>query len=70
MITIRRTDRKNLTAEESGIGRECKNRKFKTINKAISFVRTLPEEGLYKGVYCMYGPYFELNLRGLILWPF
>lgn len=53
MITIRRTDKKNLTAEESGIGRECKKRTFKTLELALDFLQTLPTQNFYDGMYCL-----------------
>jgi len=54
MITVRRIDKKNFTAEESGIGRECGKRRFKTLELALDFLQTLPKQNLYDGMYYLH----------------
>lgn len=61
MITIRRTDKKNLSAEESGLNRECKKRKFKTLELALDFLQTLPEQDLCNGMY-----YLDMHLDKVV----
>lgn len=61
MISVGRIDGKLLTKEESGIGRECKKRKFKTLELALRFLQTLPEQDLYNGMY-----YLDMHLGKVV----
>lgn len=51
MIVVGRTDGKLLTKKESGINRECKKRRFRTLELAFHFMETLPEQDLKNGLY-------------------
>lgn len=51
---------RNLTKEESGIGRECKSRKFSTMDEAEDFIgdhlKKINPEGVDRGDYYLDAP--------------
>lgn len=53
MFSVRRIDGKPLTKKESGINRECRKRRFKTLELALDFLQTLPTQNFYDGMYCL-----------------
>ncbi len=61
MIAVGRVDGKPLTTKESGINRECKKRRFKTLELAFNFLETLPEQDLYNGMY-----YLDMHLHTIV----